>query len=45
MALYTVTDCPVCRAVRSVVLGVCSVCFAEFDDERDWLREPDERAS
>jgi hypothetical protein len=25
-------DCPECRAIGSVVLGVCNVCFAEVDE-------------
>jgi hypothetical protein len=27
-------DCPECRSRRSVLLGVCEVCFADFG-ERD----------
>ena len=27
-------DCPECRSTRSVLLGVCEVCFADFG-ERD----------
>jgi hypothetical protein len=27
-------DCPECRSARSVLLGVCEVCFADFG-ERD----------
>ena len=27
-------DCPECRSKRSVLLGVCEVCFADFG-ERD----------
>ena len=28
------TDCPECRGVRTVILDVCSVCFAEFGEGR-----------
>jgi hypothetical protein len=27
-------DCPECRSTRSVLLGMCEVCFADFG-ERD----------
>ena len=31
----TISDCPACRGVRTVFFGVCSVCFAEFDEWHD----------
>lgn len=43
-----VSDCPECRGVTTVFFGVCSVCFAEFDELRRDEREPvleGERAS
>ena len=30
-----IADCPACRGVRTVFFGVCSVCFAEFDEWHD----------
>lgn len=33
MTLPRVADCPECRGAKTVILGVCTVCFAEFDDE------------
>ena len=30
-----VADCPECRAVGTVILGTCSVCFAEFVEGED----------
>jgi hypothetical protein len=41
MALPRVTDCPECRGAKAVILGVCTVCFAEFDDWHtvpEWAR-------
>jgi hypothetical protein len=29
----TVADCPECRGVRTVILGICEVCFAEFIED------------
>jgi hypothetical protein len=28
-------DCPECRSTRSVLLGVCEVCFADFGERDD----------
>ena len=46
----TVADCPECRGNRTVILGTCGVCFAEFfdDDEspqpwRDQASSPEPR--
>ena len=30
-----VADCPECRGIRTVILGVCDVCFAEFSENHD----------
>jgi hypothetical protein len=30
-----VADCPECRGIRTVILGVCDVCFAEFGENHD----------
>jgi hypothetical protein len=30
-----VADCPECRAVGTVILGTCEVCFAEYDWAED----------
>jgi len=30
-----VADCPECCGVRTVILGVCEVCFAEFGENRE----------
>jgi hypothetical protein len=32
-----VTDCPECCGPKTVILGLCAVCFAEFDE---WHAEP-----
>jgi hypothetical protein len=37
---YALRDCPECRGVRTVVLDVCYVCFAEFG-EREWQDQDD----
>jgi len=29
---HVISDCPRCSGVRTVFFGVCSVCFAEFDE-------------
>jgi hypothetical protein len=28
-----VADCPRCRAIGTVILGTCEVCFAEFNED------------
>lgn len=30
-----ISDCPACCGIRTVFLGLCSVCDAEFDEWRD----------
>jgi hypothetical protein len=46
---YGLADCPECRGVRTVIMDVCYVCFAEFgervgdgmdDDSADLLARP-----
>jgi hypothetical protein len=32
---YVLADCPECRGVRTVIMDVCSVCFAEFGERAD----------
>ena len=32
---YVLRDCPECHGVRTVILDVCYVCFAEFGEGRD----------
>ena len=32
MGSPTGRDCPECRAIDSVIMGLCSVCFAEFGE-------------
>ncbi len=42
---YALRDCPDCRGVRTVILDVCYVCFAEFGEERrseGWWSVPTE---
>jgi hypothetical protein len=31
----TVANCPECRGVRTVIMGVCDVCFAESAENDD----------
>jgi hypothetical protein len=30
--VYVLADCPECRGVRTVIMDVCYVCFAEFGE-------------
>jgi hypothetical protein len=34
-AAHVLGDCPECRGVRTVIMDVCSVCFAEFGERAD----------
>jgi hypothetical protein len=34
-AVYVLADCPECRGVRTVIMGVCYVCFAEFGERAE----------
>lgn len=38
--LLRVSDCSECHGVRTVFFGICSICFAEFDEwhDRDSVR-------
>ena len=42
---HVVSNCSECRGVRTVFFGVCSVCFAEFDDWHDRARAEGERVT
>jgi N-acyl-D-aspartate/D-glutamate deacylase len=33
--LLVAKDCPECHGVDTVILGFCSICFAEFDEWHD----------
>jgi hypothetical protein len=46
---YRLADCPECRGIRTVIMDVCYVCFAEFgervgneldDGSADFLARP-----
>ncbi|HEX2424999.1 MAG TPA: hypothetical protein VHM47_03860 [Actinomycetota bacterium] len=39
---YVLADCPECRGIRTVVMDVCYVCFAEFGERAGETRENDE---
>jgi hypothetical protein len=32
---FILADCPECRGVRTVIMDVCYVCFAEFGERSD----------
>lgn len=36
---YLLRDCPECHGIRTVILDVCYVCFAEFGEGRDWFED------
>jgi hypothetical protein len=39
---YVLADCPECRGIRTVVLDVCYVCFAEFGERAGETRDAGE---
>jgi hypothetical protein len=41
---YVPADCPECRGIRTVVMDVCYVCFAEFGERVGETDDADELA-